>query len=109
MDLVALGLAVWSRWLWRRPGAPSWLRWVSWVLLVGFVVSLGGTVLGLRLAFGSVESVDPSQKATVLAASISRAMAFTAAGLVLDAVVFVVLLVVALRLRRASPPMPPRE
>ena len=42
-----------------------------------------GTVLGLITAFGAVsaKSVDPSQKATILAAGISEAMNCTAFGL----------------------------
>lgn len=102
MDLVALGLIVWSRLLLRREGAPRWLRWVAPVLLLGFAVSLGGTVFGLKLAFQSIEGVPPDQKAAALAASISRAMWFTAFGLGLDAAAFVALLVVTVRGRRST-------
>lgn len=94
MDLFAIGLIVWSRVLLRRPDAPRWLRWVAPALGLGFVVSLGGTALGLVWAFHAVESVPADQKVSLLAAGISRAMRFTVAGLVLDAVALVALLVV---------------
>lgn len=98
MDLLALGLAFWAWWLGRRPAAPRWLRAIPWMLGVGFAVSLVGTVGGLWLAFATSGSTPASERASVLAESISRAMRFTAAALVLDAVVLVLLVVMSLRL-----------
>jgi hypothetical protein len=99
VDLIALALIIWSRVLLRRPGAPLWLRWVMPVLLVGFVMSLGGTALGLKWAFHAAEGVPADQKATVLAAGISRAMWVALIGVVLDGVAFAALVAVTLRRR----------
>ncbi len=56
---------------------------VLYVALTAFTLGLCGTVVGLIKAFGAVggESVDPSQKARILAEGISEAMNCTAAGL----------------------------
>lgn len=94
MDLIAIGLSVWSRLLMRRPDAPSWLRWVAPALVLGFLVSLVGTGLGLMWAFRAVETVPADQKASVLSANIARAMWFTLIGFVFDAIALVALLVV---------------
>jgi hypothetical protein len=114
MDLLAVGLAVWALYLAKRPGAPRWLRGVPWVLVAGFVVSFGGTLLGLKHAFDSVGAVPADRRAQALADGISRAMSFTLYGVVVDAVMLVVLAVMTWRTRAApapqpAPPGPPRE
>jgi len=72
--------------------------------VVGIVIVSGlfGTVVGLVVAFGAVgdESVDPSQKARILAEGISEAMNCTAFGVVFGLAVGVPLLVWWLRLER---------
>jgi hypothetical protein len=84
VDLLALGLVIWSRFLARRPGAPRWVRWL-WAPLIGVTVgSLLATVLGLRYAFYAASTVPAAEKAQHLADGIARAMTFTAAGLVFD-------------------------
>ena len=101
MDLIAIGLIVWSRLLMRRPDAPSWLGWVAPALVLGFLVSLVGTGLGLMWAFRAVETVPADQKASVLSANIARAMWFTLIGFVFDAIALVALLVVTFGRRSA--------
>ena len=61
MDLIAIGLIVWSRLLMRRPDAPRLLRWVAPALVLGFLVSLVGTGLGLTWAFRAVETVPAAR------------------------------------------------
>jgi hypothetical protein len=77
--LVAIGLRYWARALAARAG--SWWRWVQRLPMIGLVLivcGLAGTVIGLVRAFAAVSHVDPSQKATLLAASIAEAMNSTA-------------------------------
>ena len=100
MDLLAVVLFFWARWLSGRPGAPAWLRHVGPALVVVFVVSVGGTLLGLRQAFVSAGEVDAAHKAQHLSEGISRAMSFTAAGLAFDLLVLPTLAVFTWRLRR---------
>lgn len=86
--LVVLGLVVasvvWTVRLWRRrKQVPGAARVVLYVAAGALVFGGLGTLLGLIKAFGSVggESVDPSQKARILAEGISEAMNCTAFGL----------------------------
>jgi hypothetical protein len=91
MDLISIGLIVWSRILARRPAAPQWVR-IIWVPLI--VVPTGGllaSIAWLRNAFASVQSVPASEKATALANQISHAMTFVAVALVFEAAVAVAL------------------
>jgi biopolymer transport protein ExbB len=50
---------------------------------VATLFGLWGTVWGLISCFAAVRAVDPATKATILALGISRAMNFTAFGLVI--------------------------
>jgi hypothetical protein len=74
----------WLRRLWRRRKELGFGRRML-VLVVGALVLFGalGTLAGLVKAFGAVggESVDPSQKARILAEGISEAMNCTAFGI----------------------------
>ena len=84
---LGLGAAVlivqWVRRLWRRPDLPLRTRVIA--LIVGGVASFAawGLLLGLVKAFGAVggESVDPSQKARILAEGIAEAMNCAAFGI----------------------------
>lgn len=67
--------------------------------MVAFCVSLGGTLLGLIYAFKAVGNVDAAHKQEYLSQSISRAMNFTAFGIVFDVLVLVVLVVLTVRQR----------
>ncbi|MDP1823402.1 MAG: MotA/TolQ/ExbB proton channel family protein [Archangium sp.] len=100
MDLVAVILFVWSRWLAKQAGAPGWVRFVGVALIVSLFGALGGTLLGLRHAFSSAQNVSAQDKARHVADGIAFAMKFTAAGLVFDLLVLVVLSVVTWRLRK---------
>lgn len=102
MDLLAIGLAIWAYVLSRRPGAPRWLRFVPAGLAVSFVGSLTLTLWGLRSSFTAVADVSPQDKARFLSEGIARAMWWTAAGLGVDVVVLVLLIVTTVRLRRAA-------
>ncbi|MDR0331581.1 MAG: MotA/TolQ/ExbB proton channel family protein [Chitinispirillales bacterium] len=58
------------------------LNYLSLFANISTLVGLLGTIVGLMRSFTSLASVDPSQKASLLAAGISLAMITTAAGLV---------------------------
>lgn len=100
VDLLSVGLGVWGWSLSRRPGAPRWLRLVPWVMACVFVLSLVGVLLGLTWVFGSTPDVPADQRATVVSVGISRVMGLVAAGLAIDVVVTVALLVETVRARR---------
>jgi hypothetical protein len=67
-----------------------------------------GVLLGFVAAFGAVggESVDPSQKARILAEGIAGAMNCAAVGLLTAPLPIVALVAIALRARRAVPARP---
>jgi hypothetical protein len=90
--LCTIGLALWARWLGRLYGVPRFVRYLVWLIVVAWAVGAGGSMWGLINAFGAVsgESVDPSQKARILAEGISEAMnafAFSTGILLLAAIV----------------------
>ena len=63
---------------------PLLERRTGYLAMIGNVATLAGllgTIVGLIHSFGAVGSVDPSQKATLLARGISEAMNCTAFGL----------------------------
>lgn len=97
MDLLAIILFFWARWLSKRAGAPPWLRYLPPAIALMFLVSLVGTLGGLAYAFWAVESIEAANKATYLANGISFAMNFTAAALVFDALVLLTLIAATLR------------
>src|SRR6185436_18118325 len=98
--LALVGIAVtawWSRKLWRRrQELPLRTRAVAAIVAASATVGALGTVVGLVKAFGAVggESVDPSQKARILAEGIAEAMNCTAFGVVvwLPSVIVLVLM-----------------
>jgi biopolymer transport protein ExbB/TolQ len=78
-----LMLAWWFRRLWRRRRELRLRSWILAVVLAAVALTGGlGTLVGLVMAFGAVggESIDPSQKARMLAEGISEAMNCTAFG-----------------------------
>jgi len=99
--LFALGfwaaLFVWARWLAKRPRAPAVVRrgpWAVVAIAVLAIVWIAYALVAVVTTFGAVEgeSVDPSQKARVLAERISTAMNCFAAASVPALVVFALLL-----------------
>lgn len=79
------GTAWWARRMWRDgKGLPLRTKMVAVVVASSALAGALGTLLGLVKAFGAVggESVDPSQKARILAEGISEAMNWTALGVV---------------------------
>ena len=76
--LLVVGItALWARRAWRRRDQYSPLAKVAAVLVFASALTGAfGTAAGLIMAFGAVggESVDPSQKARVLAEGIATAM-----------------------------------
>lgn len=86
--LAILGAVVtiwWSRRVWgRRKERSLRIRTVAAILVASAVLGALGTVVGLIKAFGAVggESVDPSQRARILAEGIAEAMNYTAFGMV---------------------------
>lgn len=67
----------------RRNQLPKAVTVLTWVVIAVCLAGGLGTALGILKAFGAVggESVDPSQKARILAEGISEAMSWTALGL----------------------------
>jgi biopolymer transport protein ExbB/TolQ len=81
----ALACAWWARRIWkRRRNLPLFARAIAAIAAASMLFGMLGTVIGLVKAFGAVggESVDPSQKARILAEGISEAMNCTAFGIV---------------------------
>ena len=73
-----------SQRLWkRRKQVPSSTRIIAILALVTAMIGALGTAVGLLKALGAAggESVDPSQKARIIAEGISEAMNCTALGL----------------------------
>jgi len=69
-----------------------------------FTLGLCGTTVGVIKAFGAVggESIDPSQKARILAEGISEAMNLTALGALLPLPVSIGILIYAAVVRRRA-------
>ena len=109
MDLFAIILFFWARWLRKQPGTPSGLRYAPPLIFAAFLVSTFGTVFGLLYAFEHVKSVEPALKATQLASDISVAMRFTAVGIVFDVVMLVTLIVLTVRRSVRASPEAPRQ
>ena len=67
----------------RRKNASLGTKLIASVVAASAAFGALGTLLGLVMAFGAVggESVDPSQKARILAEGLSEAMNCTAFGL----------------------------
>src|SRR5262245_8114880 len=91
--LVCLALAILgamaTAWLMRRRWLKKGMRPTWGAIFAGLIAAFAlfgvlGTMLGLVKAFGAVggESVDPSQKARILAEGISEAMNYAALGFV---------------------------
>jgi biopolymer transport protein ExbB/TolQ len=77
--------AWWSRALWKsRKHVPRRTKLIAVVVASSALAGALGTLLGLVKAFGAVggESLDPSQKARILAEGIAEAMNWTTFGLV---------------------------
>ena len=107
--IVAVGVAVllhrWARWLTKRPRAPRILRFLRSTIVVLCAVGFLSVSYGLIVSFGAVsgESVDPSQKARILAEGISDAMnCYALLGIVLM-VIAIGLGIATLRERRSRP------
>ena len=76
----------WSRRLWkRRKELSPRARTMAAIVAASAMIGALGTLVGLVKAFGAVggESVDPSQKARILAEGISEAMNCTVFGIAL--------------------------
>lgn len=89
----------WSRRIWKPPWPANVGADRGGILSAAAVLGGFGTVVGLVKAFGAVggESVDPSQKARVLAEGIAEGMNCTAAGFVVWLPSVIVLTVVTRR------------
>ena len=90
---LALIYRVWQR---RRQAALA-LKLLAALLVAGLTSGMLGILIGIIKAFGAVggQSIDPSQKARILAEGISEAMNSAAAGaivLIPCAIVFAILL-----------------
>lgn len=81
----------------RRREASTGMKSLAMLLAAGVAAGLFGVLLGVMKAFGTIggESIDPSQKARILAEGISEAMNFSAVSaivVVLSAIPLAVLL-----------------
>ena len=106
MGLMGIGLTVWMiRRIWKRKPRASAATWVIALFVsVAATFAVFGTLVGLVMAFGAVggESVDPSQKARILAEGISVAMNCTAFGVLLWIPSMIVALVLTRPEKRGS-------
>jgi biopolymer transport protein ExbB/TolQ len=66
------------------------------------LLGLGVTLLSLSLSFQHTASVDPPEKARVLAAGISNSMYPSAVGIAVSGLALVAMITFAVRLYRAS-------
>jgi hypothetical protein len=75
---VVWSLVRWARWVGSLYGAPNWCRLVPWAILLVCVGGNAIAVYGLLRAFAmsadATGTVDPTQKARILAEGISEAM-----------------------------------
>jgi hypothetical protein len=97
--LVPLALLLWwARWL-RKTGAPRWVRLVASLLAASPLASVPLACSGVVSSQAAVEgaSVDPSQKARILAEGISETMNCTALGTILALIPIAWLLACTLR------------
>jgi len=96
----AVATVWWSVRVWKRSGELNgWMKALAGIVAATGVLGSLGTVVGLVKAFGATggESVDPSQKARILAEGIAEAMNSTAAGLLLWLPSVIALTVIARR------------
>ena len=94
--LMTTGLVLWARWLGRLYGVPRFVRHLAWFFAAVWALGAAWSVMGMLEGFGAIssESVDPSQKARILAEGIAESMnalAISAALLLFGAVVMLVL------------------
>ena len=75
-SVVAYFLRVWALWLRARPTAPRWVRFAPGVIVATWCLGVLAYVCGLLMDVHAVsgEAVEPSQKARLLAESISETM-----------------------------------
>ncbi len=64
------------------PNVEKRIHYLNLLANISTLLGLLGTIFGLIMAFEAVGAADPSQKATILAAGISKAMNTTAFGLI---------------------------
>jgi len=87
----------WSGRVWKRRDAlPVRVKVVAGMVAAAALLGGLGTVVGLIKAFGATggESVDPSQRARILAEGISEAMNWTALGIAVWLPCVIVLMIV---------------
>jgi biopolymer transport protein ExbB/TolQ len=86
MSVVAmLATAWWARRVWRRGGQMAdRTKIITLVVVAAAMFGAVGTMVGLVKVFGAVggESVDPSQRARVLAEGTAEAMSWTIFGVI---------------------------
>ena len=103
---LVISVALWVRWIWMRYQA-SHRSLIAWMLTTAVLFALGicGMLMGLIKAFGAVggESIDPSQKARILAEGISEGMNCSVLGLLPLLVMPVVLVVLTWKYHWSKP------
>ena len=106
---AAIALAFWARWLGRQYGAPKFVRFMPWAFLASWLIGTIGAGVGFVQTFGAVsgESVDPSQKARILAEGISEAINMLAFSVVVILIGAVTMLLLTWRYHWAAKPEDP--
>ena len=107
VGVIGSGLAAWFVFrFWKRSKqTPLAAKLIASVAVASAVAAAVGTLVGLVKAFGAVggESVDPSQKARILAHGISEAMNCAAFGLAVWLPSIIVTLVITRARKDHSP------
>jgi len=97
---ATLGLAQWASWLSGRYGAPRWLRTLRWVFGIAALGQLALHYWSFRHLSSVIDrngSVDPTNKARILAEGISEAMNGIAMGILFTIPSMIVMLVLTWR------------
>jgi hypothetical protein len=106
---AAVALAFWARWLGRRYGTPKVVRYLPWTFLGAWLIGTIGAAAFMLKMFGAVsgESIDPSQKARILAEGISESMNMAACSIAFFVLGALVMLLLTWRYHWAAKPEDP--
>ena len=102
---AVVALALWARWLGRHDNAPRFVRYLPWGFLGTWLLVTIGWAVDFVTSRGSVsgESVDPSQKARILAEGISETINIFGCSIVLIAAGAIAMLLLTWRYHWATP------
>lgn len=92
-------LSTWVKWLAVRPGADPWIKKITAAPFIVLGLSVGPAAYFTWKSFHDVEAADASEKASLMAQNISRAMNATLAGIIGLGAIAILLLVLTLKRR----------